>query len=133
MKGKIRVDRFLWATRIFKTRSLSTDACKRKWIEVNKIVAKPSREVKIGDIITINKASHFESFEIIQLLDKRVGTKLISKYINDLTPEGEYEKEKVYMKNRGLSYISHSFKGRPSKKYRRELDIFLTQFKSHIE
>lgn len=133
IKYKVRLDRFLWATRFFKTRSLSTDACKRKWIEINNIVAKPSREVKIGDIITIKKASHFESFKIIQLLDKRIGAKLVIRYLNDLTPKEEYEKERVFKKNRGLSYISHSFKGRPSKKHRRELDVFLTKFKSHTD
>jgi ribosome-associated heat shock protein Hsp15 len=66
-------------------------------------------------------------------LNKRIGAKLVVNYVTDLTPKEEYEKEKVFKKNRGLSCITNSFKGRPSKKHRRDLEIFLTKFKSHIE
>lgn len=124
IEEKIRLDRFLWATRNFKTRSLSTDACKRNWIQVNNTFAKASREVRIGDKIKVKKPSHLKSFEIIKLLNSRVGAKLVEDYIRDLTPEAEYEKEKKFRKNK---ILFPSSKGRPSKKQRRDLDEFLTQ------
>ncbi|MBT3666802.1 MAG: RNA-binding S4 domain-containing protein [Opitutae bacterium] len=126
-KGKVRIDRFLWATRNFKTRSLSTDACKRNWITINNTTAKASREIKMGDTIKIKQPSHLKTFKVIQLLDKRIGAKLVKCYIEDLTPEEEYEKERVFRKNRKLYSISSSARGRPSKKQRRDLEEFLGQ------
>ena len=124
IQDKVRLDRFLWATRNFKTRSLSTDACKRNWVKVNDTIAKASREVKIYDIITIKQPSHSKSFAVIQLLNKRICAKLVVNYVTDLTPEEEYEKERIFRKNRAFFSISSS-KGRPSKKQRRDLEEFL--------
>ena len=78
---KVRLDRFLWATRFYKTRSLSTDACKRNWVSVNDLVAKPSKEVRLGDIIKLKKSSYYRSLKIKTLLDKRVGASKIEDFL----------------------------------------------------
>ncbi|MDC1006186.1 S4 domain-containing protein [Opitutales bacterium] len=122
---KVRLDRFLWASRFYKTRSLSTDACKRNWISVNDLTAKPSKEVRIGDIIKIKKSSHFRSIKIIVLLNKRVGASKVEDYIEDITSPEEIEKEREHNQNRKLFNLSTSHKGKPSKKQRRDLEEFL--------
>lgn len=122
---QVRLDRFLWATRFYKTRSLSTDACKRNWISVNDLSAKPSKEVRIGDIIKIKKFSHYRSLKIIILLNKRVGANKIENYIEDITSPEEIEKEREHNQNRKLFNLSTSQKGRPTKKQRRDLEEFL--------
>ena len=122
---KVRLDRFLWASRFYKTRSLSTDACKRNWISVNDLTAKPSKEVRIGDIIKIKKSSHFRSIKIIVLLNKRVGARKVEDYIEDITSPEEIEKEREHNQNRKLFNLSTSHKGKPSKKQRRDLEEFL--------
>jgi len=122
---KVRLDRFLWASRFYKTRSLSTDACKRNWISVNDLTAKPSKEVRIGDIIKIKKSSRFRSIKIIVLLNKRVGASKVEDYIEDITSPEEIEKEREHNQNRKLFNLSTSHKGRPSKKQRRDLEEFL--------
>ena len=122
---KVRLDRFLWASRFYKTRSLSTDACKRNWISVNDLTAKPSKEVRIGDIIKIKKSSHFRSIKIIVLLNKRVGASKVEDYIEDITSPEEIEKEREHNQNRKLFNLSTSHKGRPSKKQRRDLEEFI--------
>ena len=122
---KVRLDRFLWASRFYKTRSLSTDACKRNWISVNDLTAKPSKEVRIGDIIKIKKSSHYRSIKIIVLLNKRVGASKVVDYIEDVTSPEEIEKEREHNQNRKLFNLSTSHKGRPSKKQRRDIEEFL--------
>jgi len=122
---KVRLDRFLWASRFYKTRSLSTDACKRNWISVNDLTAKPSKEVRIGDIIKIKKSSHFRSIKIIVLLNKRVGASKVEDYIEDITSPEEIEKEREHNQNRKPFNLSTSHKGKPSKKQRRDLEEFL--------
>ena len=122
---KVRLDRFLWATRFYKTRSLSTDACKRNWVSVNDLVAKPSKEVRLGDIIKLKKSSYYRSLKIKTLLDKRVGASKIEDYIEDITPPEEIEKEREHNQNRKFFNLSTAHKGRPSKKQRRDLEEFL--------
>lgn len=122
---QVRLDRFLWATRFYKTRSLSTDACKRNWISVNDLAAKPSKEVRIGDIIKIKKPSHYRSLKIVILLNKRVGASKVEDYIEDITSPEEIEKEREHNQNRKLFNLTTSHKGRPTKKQRRDLEEFL--------
>ena len=124
---KVRLDRFLWATRQFRTRSLSTDACKRNWISINDTTAKASRNVQIGNIIKIKHHSYLKSFKVMQILDKRIGASKLKDFIEDLTPESEYIKDREFRKNRTLTAHSSSLKGRPSKKQRRDLEEFLNR------
>ena len=123
--SKVRLDRFLWATRQFKSRSLSTDACKRNWITVNNLNVKASKEVKVGDLIQVKFHSHRKTIKIINLLDQRVGANKVMNFILDLTPPEEQEKKKKGNKKRQNIHLSSANKGRPSKKQRRDLDEFL--------
>ena len=125
---KVRMDQFLWAVRQFKTRSLSTDACKRNWITINDQPVKPSRQIKAGDRIKISRPSHTKTINIIKILKSRVAAKFVNDYIEDLTPQDEKLKEEEFNKNR--KYIaSSSFKGRPTKKNRSDLEELFQKIK----
>ena len=126
--SKVRLDRFLWATRHFKSRSLSTDACKRNWITVNDQCVKASKEVKVGDLIQVKFPSHRKTVKVINLLDQRVGASKVVNFILDLTPPEEQEKKEQNNKKRQKILLSSTNKGRPSKKQRRDLDEFLKTF-----
>lgn len=122
---KVRVDRWLWSVRAYKTRTLSTDACKRKWVTVNGTDAKPSREIKTQDIVTFKVGPLEKKVQVLQILEKRISAKLVDQYLKDLTPQSSYQEAEV--KKRAI--ISSPFgkracKGRPSKKERREMEDF---------
>ena len=121
-----RVDTFLWAIRLFKTRSDASDACKSGKVKVNGTEAKASREVKENDIVQVRKGSvHFE-YRVIIPIGSRVGAKAVAEYAEDITPEEERAKleapvETIFIKrDRGT--------GRPTKKERRELDRLMEEF-----
>ena len=88
---KVRVDRWLWSVRAYKTRTLATDACKRKWVTVNGTDAKPSREIKVQDIVTFKIGPLEKKVQVIQILEKRISAKLVDQYLEDLTPQSSYE------------------------------------------
>ncbi len=120
-----RVDKFLWAIRLFKTRSDASDACKSGKVKVNGTEAKASREVKENDIVQVRKGSvHFE-YRVIIPIGSRVGAKAVAEYAEDITPEEERAKleapvETIFIKrDRGT--------GRPTKKERRELDRLMEE------
>ena len=121
-----RIDKYLWAIRVCKTRSEAADACKSGKVKVNQAEAKPSRDVKENDLITVRKGSVFFTYRVIVPIDKRVGAALVPQYAEDLTPEQEREKlnapfETIFMRrDRGT--------GRPTKKERRTLDRLLENF-----
>ena len=122
---KIRVDRWLWSIRAYKTRTLSTDACKRKWVTVNGTDAKPSREIKSQDIVTFKVGPLEKKVQVLQILEKRISAKLVDQYLKDLTPQSSYQEAEI--KKRAI--VSSPFgkrarKGRPSKKERREMEDF---------
>ena len=122
---KVRVDRWLWSVRAYKTRTLSTDACKRKWVTVNGTDAKPSREIKAQDTVTFKVGPLEKKVQVLQILEKRISAKLVDQYLKDLTPQSSYQEAEV--KKRAI--ISSPFgkracKGRPSKKERREMEDF---------
>lgn len=118
-----RIDKYLWAIRVFKTRSEAADACKSGKVKVNEVEAKPSRDVKENDMITVRKGSIYFTYRVIVPIDKRVGAALVPQYAEDLTPDEEREKlnapfETIFMRrDRGT--------GRPTKKERRTLDRLL--------
>lgn len=118
-----RIDKYLWAIRVFKTRSEAADACKSGKVKVNEVEAKPSRDVKENDTITVRKGSIYFTYRVIVPIDKRVGAALVPQYAEDLTPDEEREKlnapfETIFMRrDRGT--------GRPTKKERRTLDRLL--------
>ena len=118
-----RVDKFAWSVRLAKTRSQSAEAVSKGKIRLNDQHTKPSRDVKVGDVIQVIRHTATFSFKIIQLLDRRVGAKLVADYIVDITPDEEREKLKAYTAAQSV-YREHGT-GKPSKKDRRDMDSFL--------
>jgi len=115
----LRIDKWLWAVRLFKTRSQATQACKAGKVKIEGDNVKPSREVKPGLIITVQTGVIKKTVKVIDLLHKRVGAKLVHHYMEDLTPEEEIlKKEKIKQPapTRPKGY------GRPTKKERRDID-----------
>lgn len=122
----IRVDKFLWSVRIFKTRSIASEACRRGRVLINNVQVKPSRIISRDEIIIIKKPPVSYTFRVIEPVENRVGAKLAGNYVEDLTP-GE-EKLKLELKNAGFAGYREKGTGRPTKKERRDLDNFFDVF-----
>ena len=117
-----RIDKWLWAVRLFKTRTEAADACKGGKVKVNNDNVKPSRELKIGEIITVQQGVMKRTVRVKELQEKRVGAKLVADYLEDLTSEEEYEKLRIQREmNAAAGYAGM---GRPTKKTRRDMDSF---------
>ena len=89
--GEVRIDKWLWAVRVFKTRSLATDACKMNRVSINGQLTKPSRLVKEGDVISVRKPPIEYSFKVLRILNNRVGAKLVPEYMENVTPKEQYD------------------------------------------
>lgn len=122
-----RIDKWLWVTRFFKTRSLATDACKKKQIRIGEQPLKPSRIVQAGEIITLKKGPLTQHLRILHVLDRRVGASKARECYEDLTPQKNYQKASEQKRNKVQLKIESSAKGRPSKKQRRDLEAFFFQ------
>lgn len=120
-----RIDKFIWAVRLFKTRSLAANQCKTNKVLVNDEAVKPAKEVKVGDVVSIRKNGAVFSYKILDLLEKRVGAKLVADYIVDITPTEEIEKYKIFQASQS-SYRNNGM-GKPTTKDRRALEKFLRQ------
>jgi ribosome-associated heat shock protein Hsp15 len=116
----VRIDKFLWSVRIFKTRSLATDACRKGRVMVNGMEAKPSKMIVSGEIIVVRKPPVVFTYRILESIENRISAKLITRYIEDLTPEEE--KNKLIVKLSGAGNFREKGTGRPTKKERRDLD-----------
>lgn len=116
----MRVDKFLWCVRYFKSRSIATDACKTGKVRVNGDLVKPSREVYPGDKCTVRKNQINYDIQILDLPSSRVGAKLVNLYMNDVTPKEELQKLELLKYSK--DYYRKKGAGRPTKKDRRELD-----------
>lgn len=116
----VRLDKYLWAIRVFKTRSDATDACNGNKVRLNGVAAKPSKQVKVGDLLEIRKASVQFTYKVLKTTESRMGAALVPDFAENLTPESELEKLHapretiVLQRDRGT--------GRPTKKDRRQLD-----------
>ena len=119
----VRIDKYMWCVRLAKTRSQATELIKKGKVKLNAEGIKPSREIKIGDVIALSKHSAVFSFKVTDLLDKRVGAKLVENYLVDITPPEEIERFKVYQESQKV--YRHFGTGKPTKKDRRELEEFL--------
>ena len=119
----VRLDKYLWAVRVYKTRSDAADAIRNNRVMVNNAYAKPSREVQVGDIITVKKMPVTYSFKVLDLVSSRQGAKLVPQYCLNITPQEELDKlttprETIFVfRERGT--------GRPTKKERREIDALM--------
>jgi ribosome-associated heat shock protein Hsp15 len=115
-----RIDKYLWAIRAFKTRSDATDACKGGKVKVGGVNAKPSKEVKPGDVLTVKKGTVTFTYKVLQPLEHRVGAKLVPEYAENLTPAAELEKLRAPVESFFITRDRGA--GRPTKKDRREIE-----------
>jgi ribosome-associated heat shock protein Hsp15 len=122
---KLRWDKYLWCVRLAKTRSLASELISKGKIKVNGESIKPSREVKLNDLISVQKNTATFTFKAVGFTDKRVGAQLVSNFLVDLTPQEEIEKLKLYHEAQ-RNYRQTD--GKPTKKDRRELDDFLSNW-----
>ena len=120
--NEVRVDKWMWATRIFKTRTIATEACKKNRIAVGGITVRPSRMIKIGDMIAVRKPPVTYSFRVLDVTEKRIGAKFVPQYYENITPPEEYELLEL---NKISGFVDRAKgMGRPTKRERRELDDF---------
>lgn len=123
--SEARIDKWLWAARIFKTRSMAAAACKKGQVSMNGAQMKPSRTVKEGDVVSVRKPPITYSFKVKQCIEKRVGAKLIPEILENVTAPEQYE---LLEMNRISGFVNRARgTGRPTKKDRRSLDEFTTQ------
>ena len=117
-----RLDKWLWAARIYKTRTLAADACKNGRITINGAQAKPSRMVKEGDQVGVKKAPVTYTFRVLQTIEKRVGAKLLPEVLENITSPEQYE---LLEMSKISGFVNRARgTGRPTKKDRRALDEF---------
>ena len=120
-----RLDKWLWAARIYKTRSLAADACKNGRVSINGAAAKPARTVKEGDEVSVRKSPITYTFRVKQAIEKRVGAKVLSEVFDNITPPAQYE---LLEMSRISGFVNRARgTGRPTKKDRRALDDFVTE------
>ena len=117
-----RIDKWLWAARIFKTRTMAAAACKKGQVSMKGAQLKASRMVKVGDVVEVRKPPVTYSFRILQAIEKRVGAKLIPEILENVTPPEQYE---LLEMNRISGFVGRAKgTGRPTKKERRSLEEF---------
>jgi len=119
MAKTVRIDKYLWAVRLYKTRTLATEACKKGRVSVDDMPAKPSRTVTTGDVIEVKKMPVLYSYRVKDPIEKRVGAKIVDQYVENITAQEELQKLEMkddffIKRDRGM--------GRPTKKERRLLD-----------
>jgi len=118
----VRLDKWLWAVRLFKTRAQATEACRKSKVRINDSTAKPSSKVRIGDRVETRLREITRTYRVIELTEKRVGASCLPDLIEDETPEEEKEKAKEFRQNARLQAPKGA--GRPTKKNRRDLEKF---------
>lgn len=123
MAETARIDKWLWAARIFKTRSIAADACKNGRVTINGVNVKPSHMVKIGETVSVKKPPVVYSFKILQCIEQRVGAKFIPDIYENVTNPKQYE---ILEMSRISGFVDRARgTGRPTKKERRSLDAFI--------
>ena len=118
--ARARLDKWLWAIRVFKTRALATDACRAGVVEVNAQPAKPAREVHAGETVTVKQGLVLRTLIVVAVPESRVGAKLVPNFCTDMTPPEEFAKQREYRLQHVLAREKGS--GRPTKRDRRDLD-----------
>ncbi|UOB18290.1 RNA-binding S4 domain-containing protein [Abyssalbus ytuae] len=121
----MRIDKFLWCTRYYKTRNMATEACKKGHIRVNEQVVKPSREVYQLDKILVRKNQINYQLTVLDIPENRVGAKLVDIYRKDTTPAEAFEHTELLKFSK--DYYRKKGTGRPTKKDRRNIDDFLDE------
>ncbi len=132
---KVRIDKFLWSVRLYKTRSQAAQACQGGQVKVNGQGVKPAHPVKVGDIITASRTGWLKTIKVIGLLEKRVGAARLEEFIEDLTPPEEYQRareirEAKELATRHQESLKHKKQARPTKRDRRQMESW---FKMHVD
>jgi ribosome-associated heat shock protein Hsp15 len=122
MAESVRIDKWLWAVRVFKTRSQATEACKKGRVEIGNLPVKPSRDVHPGEVVKVRKPPITRSLKVLALAEKRMSAKLTADYVEDVTPPEEFEIQDMQKQMNWNSRDRGA--GRPTKKERRKLDDF---------
>ena len=121
---KVRIDKWLWSVRIFKSRTLASDACKSGKVRIGERVLKPSEGISVGQIVQVKKEGFNLEFLVKQLIDKRVGAPVAVTCYDNLTPEEEMNKYKDWFIGKSGAEVRERGTGRPTKRERREIDEF---------
>jgi len=127
--NSVRLDKFLWAVRLHKTRTDAADACRLGRVEMGGQPVKPGREVRPGEIITVTSDDLTKRVRVLALLEKRVAAKLVPGFLEDLTPPEEYARAKQRREEHALN-LAASPPVRPTKRDRRDIDAFLDAFEA---
>lgn len=124
--NEVRIDKWMWAVRIFKTRTIASDACKKGRVIVDNVSVKPSRMIRVGDVVQVRKPPITFSFKVLDLSDKRMGAKLVPQFMENITPPEQYE---ILELNKISGFVDRQRgTGRPTKKERRDLEQFTGEF-----
>ncbi|MBQ6680650.1 MAG: RNA-binding S4 domain-containing protein [Prevotella sp.] len=122
MNSEARIDKWLWAARIFKTRSIAADACKNGRVMVNGVSVKPSRPLKVGETVHVRKPPVTYSFKVLKAIEQRVGAKLLPEIYENVTDPKQYE---ILEMSRISGFVDRARgTGRPTKKDRRAMEAF---------
>jgi ribosome-associated heat shock protein Hsp15 len=126
IKGEVRIDKWLWAVRLFKTRSIAIEACKKGRITIKGVTVKPSRMIKVGDVIEVRRPPVTYSFEALNLTENRMGAKLVPDFVKDVTPASQLE---ILEMSKVSGFVDRARgTGRPTKKDRRDLEQFTEDY-----
>lgn len=124
MATEARIDKWLWASRIFKTRTIASEACKKGRISINGTQVKPARMIKPGEVIQVKKPPIIYSFKVLQAIEKRVGAKLVPEILENVTTPDQYE---LLEMSKISGFVDRARgTGRPTKKDRRTIEEFVT-------
>ncbi|MCB0562230.1 MAG: RNA-binding S4 domain-containing protein [Lewinellaceae bacterium] len=121
---KVRVDKWLWSVRIFKSRTLATDACKSGKVKMDDTTVKASQTIQRGDVLEVRKDGFLFQYKVIGLIEKRVGAPIAQTCYEDLTPEEELNKYKDWFVGKAGVERREKGAGRPTKRERREIEDF---------
>ena len=120
--AEVRIDKWMWATRIFKTRTIAAEACKKNRVMIQGVNVKASRMIKVGDIIQVRKPPITYSFKVLEVTERRMGAKMVPQYLENVTTADQYE---ILELNKISGFVDRAKgMGRPTKKDRRELEQF---------
>ena len=125
MAEQARIDKWLWAVRIYKTRSIAAEACKKGHVSIGDRTAKPAHNIRVGDIVNVKKAPVTYSFRVLKCAENRVGAKLVPELMENITSQEQYE---ILEMSRISGFVDRTRgTGRPTKKERRDLDQFVEE------
>lgn len=123
MSEQARIDKWLWAVRIYKTRSIAAEACKKGHISIGERSVKPSHTVRVGDVVQVKKSPVTYSFRVLKAAENRVGAKLVPELMENITTKEQYE---ILEMSKISGFVDRQRgTGRPTKKERREMDSFI--------